>query len=106
MTTHSSVLGLVILRTEDPGGLQSKGSQRFGHDLTTKQQQPQQTNDYLVRFFFNMVTQAISFQLWVTGSTFFFLRCKVYLRRMQTLSLVKEKKRIDNTFDVFIGRII
>lgn len=23
-----------------------------------------------------------------------------------TLSLVKEKKRIDNTFDVFIGRII
>ena len=72
MTTHSSVLGLVILRTEDPGGLQSKGSQRFGHDLTTKRLQPQQTNDYLVRFFFNMVTQAISFQLWVTGSTFFF----------------------------------
>ena len=24
--------------TEDPGGLQSKGSQRAGHDLATKQQ--------------------------------------------------------------------
>ena len=54
MTTHSS----------DPGGLQSKGSQRFGHDWTAKLQPSQQTNDYLVGFFFfNMVTQAISFQL-------------------------------------------
>ena len=52
MTTHSSVLDLVILRTEDPGGLQSKGSQRFGHDLTAKLQPSQQTNDYLVCFFF------------------------------------------------------
>lgn len=30
---------------------------------------------------------------------------QVCLRRIQTLSLVKEKKRIDNTFDVFVGRI-
>ena len=37
--THSSVLAWRIPRTEEPGGLQSMGLQRVGHDLTTKQQQ-------------------------------------------------------------------
>ena len=32
MTIHSSVLGWKILWTEKPGGLQSMGLQRFGHD--------------------------------------------------------------------------
>ena len=32
MTTHSSVLPWRIPWTEEPGGLQSMGSQRFGHD--------------------------------------------------------------------------
>ena len=32
MATHSSVLAWRILRTEEPGGLQSMGSQRVGHD--------------------------------------------------------------------------
>ena len=32
MTTHSSILAWRILRTEEPGGIQSKGSQRVGHD--------------------------------------------------------------------------
>ena len=32
MATLSSILALVILRTEEPGGLQSMGSQRVGHD--------------------------------------------------------------------------
>ena len=36
MTTHSSVLAWRIPWTEEPGGLQSTGSQRVGHDLTTK----------------------------------------------------------------------
>ena len=30
--THSSVLAWEILWTEEPGGLQSMGSQRVGHD--------------------------------------------------------------------------
>ena len=33
MTTHSSLLGLRVPRTEEPGGLQSTGSQRARHDL-------------------------------------------------------------------------
>ena len=32
METHSSILAWRIPRTEEPGGLQSMGSQRFGHD--------------------------------------------------------------------------
>ena len=38
MATHSSILAWKISWTEDPGGLQSMGLQRVGHDLGTKQQ--------------------------------------------------------------------
>ena len=33
MATHSSILAWRIPWTEEPGGLQSMGSQRAGHDL-------------------------------------------------------------------------
>ena len=36
---HSSVLAWRIPWTEEPGGLQSTGSQRARHDLVTEQQQ-------------------------------------------------------------------
>ena len=39
MATHSSILAWRIPWTEEPGGLQSMGSQRGRHDLLTKQQQ-------------------------------------------------------------------
>ena len=32
MATHSSILTRIILCTEEPGGLWSKGSQRVGHN--------------------------------------------------------------------------
>ena len=35
MATHSSVLAWRMLWTEEPGGLQSMGSQRVGHDWVT-----------------------------------------------------------------------
>ena len=35
MTTHSSILAWRIPWTEEPGGLQSTGSQRVGHDYAT-----------------------------------------------------------------------
>ena len=41
MTTHSSILALVIPWTVERGWLQSMGLQRVGHDLATKQQQQQ-----------------------------------------------------------------
>ena len=37
MATHSCILAWEIPWTEKPGGLQSMGSQRVGHDLATKQ---------------------------------------------------------------------
>ena len=39
MATHSSTLAWEIPQTEEPGGLQSMGSQRVRHDLVTKEQQ-------------------------------------------------------------------
>ena len=36
MATHSSILAWRIPWTEEPGGLQSMGLQRVGHDLATK----------------------------------------------------------------------
>ena len=39
MATHSSILAWEIPWTEEPGGLQSMGSERVGHDLATKQEQ-------------------------------------------------------------------
>ena len=36
--THSSILAWEIPWTEEPDGLQSRGSQRVGHDLMTKEQ--------------------------------------------------------------------
>ena len=41
MATHPSILAWEIPWTEDPGGLQLIGSQRFEHDLATKQQEQQ-----------------------------------------------------------------
>ena len=39
VATHSGILYWEIPRTEEPGGLQSMGSQRVRQDLVTKQQQ-------------------------------------------------------------------
>ena len=39
MATHSSILAQKIPWTEEPGGLQSVGSQRVRHNWATKQQQ-------------------------------------------------------------------
>ena len=36
MATHSSILAWEIPWMEEPGGLQSMGSQRVGHDLAAK----------------------------------------------------------------------
>ena len=44
MATHSSILAWRIPCTEETGGLQSMGSERVGHDLVTKQQQPNDTS--------------------------------------------------------------
>ena len=39
MAAHSRILAWRIPWTEEPGALQSSGSQRVGHDLVTEEQQ-------------------------------------------------------------------
>ena len=39
MATHSMILAWKFSWTEEPGGLQSMGSQRVRHDLSAKQQE-------------------------------------------------------------------
>ena len=39
MATHSRILAWEMPWTEEPGGLQSMGSERVGQDLATTQQQ-------------------------------------------------------------------
>ena len=60
MATHSSILAWRIPWTEDPGGLQSLGSQRIRHDWATKQKQPEESQStvfttYLGCFFLNLL---------------------------------------------------
>ena len=43
MATHSSIRAWEIPWTEEPGGLQSMGSQRVGHNLMTRQHQQDQS---------------------------------------------------------------
>ena len=38
MAAHSGILAWEISRAEEPGGLQSMGRKRVGHDLVTEQQ--------------------------------------------------------------------
>ena len=53
MAILSSILAWRIPRTEEPGGLQSMGSQRVGHDLVTKSPPPPYS--YLSTLFGNNV---------------------------------------------------
>ena len=45
MATHFSILAWEIPWTEEPGGLQSLGLQRVGHDLATKPPPPPQLSE-------------------------------------------------------------
>ena len=47
MATHSSILAWKIPRTEKPGGLQSTGSQRAGHDWVTELSEPKTQKIFL-----------------------------------------------------------
>ena len=46
MAGHSSILAWRIPWTEEPGGLQSMGSQRVGHDLASKHVCVSNTEDH------------------------------------------------------------
>ena len=61
VSTHSSILAWRIAWMEEPGGLESVGSQRVGHDWVTKHQQQhdqeEKNEEWLLR--------GMMFLLWV-----------------------------------------
>ena len=67
MATHSSILDWEIPWTEEPGRLQSTGSQRVRHNLVTKQQEEMQKRKHLINPFFvwlySLFLTVISFKL-------------------------------------------
>ena len=46
MATHSSISAGTVPRTEEPGGLQSMGSQRVGHNSATNTQTHRHTHTH------------------------------------------------------------
>ena len=62
--THSSILVWEIPWTEEPGGLQSMGSQRVGHDLETKKQQRQLDISLLSVEYSEVLTELLHFSSW------------------------------------------
>ena len=69
MATHSSILAWEVPWTEEPGRLQSVGSQRVGHDLVTKPQ-PQCT------FIYFHIVLGYHLAVWL-GIFSFFLKVKI-----------------------------
>ena len=55
MATHSSILAWRIPWTEEPGRLQSIGSQKVGHDLVTEQHSRQIFNTLLIAKTFTLL---------------------------------------------------
>ena len=67
MATHSSILVWKIPWTEDPGRLQSMGSQRVGHDWATSLSLSySKTENFIIIFFFerNWTDFSLHFHLW------------------------------------------
>ena len=50
MATHSGILAWRIPWAEEPGSLQSMGSQRAGHDLKTKPAPPPQADQIITYY--------------------------------------------------------
>ena len=77
MTTHSSILAWRIPWIKEPGGLQSKGSQRVGHDCAPPP--PHRSMDCYVSFYVR--------KLYVYGPSS--VRCHVYLCTVKAVDLTK-----------------
>ena len=60
MATHSSVLAWEIPWTQEPGSLQSMGSQRIGHNFATKQQCKNQPLPFTSFTIFGFIWKIIS----------------------------------------------
>ena len=91
VATCSSILAWRIPWTEKPGGLQSMGLQRVGHDLATKEQQQMTIYEHLLcalhQLFYLIHNRAMR-NLWILIFifVFFFIFFFVFLGKISTFS--------------------
>ena len=83
MATHSSILACKIPRTEEPGRLQSMGSQRVGNNLVMKRQQQINEEPSIFSFLFYHSVRIVP--LWSTHHSSHFQMRKVRLREVVSL---------------------
>ena len=76
MATHSSIPAWEIPRTEDPGGLQSMGSQRVGHDLVTEKKK---TKTGYTMCWFDIIMYHKKIITWAAAYTFIILHNYYFL---------------------------
>ena len=82
MATHSSILAWRIPWTEKPGGLQSMGLQRVGHDLATEQECTHSKLDHFIPL--------VTLMLWEDGKA-----SDLCLRRQTLRELVRTRRALN-----------
>ena len=70
MATHSSVLAWEVPWREEPGGPQSMGHRRAGHDLVAKQQQQSGKFNFTQVGDFKGVNAGWHFSWWLSKATY------------------------------------
>ena len=104
-TTHSSTVAWRIPWTEEPGGLQSLGSQRVGHDWANKHMYSIKHN-FTFYFYFKIYRNVLKWQCQIVNSSLkrwlFFLRFHLsFLRGLAVKILILSWNVYDNWWKLF-----
>ena len=104
MASHSSILAWKIPLTVEPGGLQSMGSQRIGHDRVTNTLTSSDFNPHLkiMKLFFVPALQVRKPELRESSGFSRFPRLRWYLTwfLLSLLYLLSRRRSYSNTHDV------
>ena len=103
MATHSRMLPWRMPRTEEPGGLQSKGSQRAGHDWA-------HTYDTVCLFYLVPFLKSLSFlrytQIFLSAAVWWFRKSLKYNRQNVAVGTLtkQEVSNVENWRSRILGR--
>ena len=118
MATHSSILAWRIPWTEEPGGLQSMGSQRVGHDWATKHSTddiyayyreknyplPQSSEHSHCCFVFEAIKNLFCEIQYVLENFFFFVLW-IWCRRRREWQRMRRQDSITDSMDVSLSEL-
>ena len=92
MATYYCILAWEIPWTEEPGGLQSMGSQRFVHDIATKQQHDYGRNrEKYYNIYSERETSEIPINCWLNAVFKSYLTCCSLTKFIATLALTAKR---------------